>query len=105
MQKIIINKGRERALINRHPWIFSGAVQTMPEAELGEILSIYSYDNRLIGYGFYAPGTQIVCRVFEYTDVETNVLSQEYWTGKVRKAYNIRKRFVISGTNECLSPD
>ncbi len=96
MQKIIIKKGRERALINRHPWIFSGAVQTMPEAELGEILSVYSHDNRLIGYGFYAPGTQITCRVFEYTDTETNVLSQEYWTEKVHKAHDIRKRFVIS---------
>ncbi len=96
MQRIIIKKGRERALINRHPWIFSGAVQIMPDAELGEILSVYSYDNRLIGYGFYAPGTQIVCRVFEYTDTETDVLSQEYWTEKVRKAYDIRKRYVIS---------
>lgn len=96
MQKLIIKKGRERALINRHPWIFSGAVQTLPNAELGEILSVYSHDNRLIGYGFYAPGTQIVCRVFEYTDKEIDVLTQEYWTDKFRKAYEIRKRFIVS---------
>lgn len=96
MQKIIIKKGRERSMINRHPWIYSGAIQTMPEAELGEILSIYSFDNRLIGYGFYAPGTQIVSRVFEYTNKETDVLSQAYWTDKFRKAFNIRRRFIIS---------
>ncbi len=96
MQKIIIKKGRERSMINRHPWIYSGAIQTMPEAELGEILSIYSFDNRLIGYGFYAPGTQIVSRVFEYTNKETDVLSQAYWTDKFKKAFNIRRRFIIS---------
>ncbi len=96
MQKIIIKKGRERSMINRHPWIYSGAIQTVPEAELGEILSIYSIDNRLIGYGFYAPGTQIVCRVFEYTNQEIDVLSQSYWTDKFRKAFNIRRRFIIS---------
>lgn len=96
MQKIIIKKGRERSLVNRHPWIYSGAIQAMPDAELGEILSIYSFDNRLIGYGFYAPGTQIVSRVFEYTHHETNVLSQTYWTEKFKKAYQIRKRFIIS---------
>ncbi len=96
MKKIIIKKGRERAFINRHPWIYSGAVQELPEAEIGEILSVYSIDNRLIGYGFYAPGTQIVCRVFEYTDEETDVLSQAYWTGKLEKAYAIRKKFILS---------
>ncbi|MEN8120190.1 MAG: class I SAM-dependent rRNA methyltransferase [Bacteroidota bacterium] len=96
MKKLIIKKGRERALINRHPWIYSGAVQTLPEADLGEILSIYSFDNRLIGYGFYAPGTQIVCRVFEYTDKETDVLSQTYWTDKLEKAFAIRKEFILS---------
>ena len=96
MQKLIIKKGRERAFINRHPWIYSGAVQELPKAELGEILSVYSIDNRLIGYGFYAPGTQIVCRVFEYTDTETDVLLQQYWTEKLEKAFVIRKKFILS---------
>ena len=96
MKKLIIKKGRERAFINRHPWIYSGAVQTLPEAELGEVLSVYSFDNRLIGYGFYAPGTQIVCRVFEYSDTETDVLSQQYWIEKIKKAFAIRKKFIIS---------
>jgi len=97
MKKLIIKKGRERAFINRHPWVYSGAVQELPEAEIGEILSVYSFDNRLIGYGFYAPGTQIVCRVFEYTAEETDVLSQQYWTDKLGKAFVIRERFILSG--------
>ncbi|MCF6240284.1 MAG: class I SAM-dependent rRNA methyltransferase [Bacteroidales bacterium] len=96
MQKIIIKKGRERSMINRHPWIFSGAIQTLPKAELGEILSIYTHDNQLIGYGFYAPGTQIVCRVFEYTKQEINVLEPDYWIQKFQKAFLLRKRFIIS---------
>ncbi|MBN1251451.1 MAG: class I SAM-dependent rRNA methyltransferase [Bacteroidales bacterium] len=96
MKKLIINKGRERSLINRHPWIYSGAVKELPEAEIGEILAVYSFDNRLIGYGFYAPGTQIVCRVFEYTSTETDVNTQEYWTEKIKKAFEIRKKFIIS---------
>jgi 23S rRNA (cytosine1962-C5)-methyltransferase len=96
MQKLIIKKGRERSLVNRHPWIYSGAVAVLPEAEIGEILSIYRSDEQLIGYGFYAPGTQIVCRVFEYTKAETDVLSQAYWTEKLKKAYEIRKKFILS---------
>lgn len=96
MQKLIIKKGRERSMVNRHPWIYSGAVAVLPEAEIGEILSIYRSDDQLIGYGFYAPGTQIVCRVFEYTKEETDVLSQAYWTDKIEKAYAIRKKFILS---------
>lgn len=97
MQKLIIKKGRERSMVNRHPWIYSGAVEVLPKAEIGEILCIYRHDGQLIGYGFYAPGTQIVCRVFEYTKEETDVLSQNYWTGKIEKAYAIRKKFIMSG--------
>ena len=96
MQKLIIKKGRERSMVNRHPWIYSGAVEVLPKAEIGEILSVYRHDDQLIGYGFYAPGTQIVCRVFEYTKEQTDVLSQAYWTDKLEKAYAIRKKFIIS---------
>jgi len=96
MQKLVIKKGRERSMINRHPWIYSGAVKEMPDAELGEMLSIHTFDNQLIGYGFYAPGTQIVCRVFEYSNKETDVLSQIYWTKKIENAFAIRKKFILS---------
>ena len=96
MEQLIIKKGKERAFTNRHPWIFSGAAQQVPEVENGEIIEIRSHDDRLIGYGFYAPGNQIICRVFEYTKTPIDVVAADYWKQKIEAAYALRQKFVIS---------
>ncbi|MFN3315191.1 MAG: hypothetical protein ACK40K_00095 [Raineya sp.] len=32
--KLVLKSGRERSLQNKHSWVYSGAVKTLPEAEL-----------------------------------------------------------------------
>ncbi|MBB3700320.1 class I SAM-dependent methyltransferase [Flammeovirga yaeyamensis] len=102
MQKIYIKKNKLKALDNRHPWIYSGAVAKMPESlEDGEIVEI-AVGEKLLGYGFYAPGNQIVCRVFEYTRRTMEVLTQEYWNEKIASAYALRKSHVITEETNCF---
>jgi len=96
LSRIVIKKGKERAIYNRHPWIFSGAAESIPTVENGEIVEIRTFDQKLLGYGFYAPGTQILSRVFEYTDQETNVLSEDFWFNKIKKAFDIRQKFLVN---------
>lgn len=96
-QRITIRKDKLRAMHNRHPWIFSGAVAHMPQQiENGEIVEIADQDDHLIGYGFYAPGNQIVCRVFEYTHEPMPVHTAAYWHQKIAGAYALRKAYVQS---------
>ncbi|MGB0523654.1 MAG: class I SAM-dependent rRNA methyltransferase [Flammeovirgaceae bacterium] len=96
LPQLVIKKGKERAMNNRHPWIYSGAVQHLPQLENGDLVEIVSHDSKRIGYGFYAPGNQIICRVFEYTRDRIDVASSAYWEDKIRKAYELRKSLVIS---------
>ncbi|MEH0154266.1 class I SAM-dependent rRNA methyltransferase [Limibacter armeniacum] len=102
LKQIIIKKGKERAMNNRHPWIFSGAVAKMPhDVENGEIVEVRNQDGGLIGYGFYAPGNQIICRVFEYTRDEMPVTDKAYWHNKIASAFAMRQKFVINEQTNC----
>ncbi len=85
LPKVIIKQGRERAMQNRHPWIYSGAVKEMPNIENGEMVELVMEDGKQIGYGFYSPGNQIVCRVFEFSQERFKVKEDEYWHNKIQK--------------------
>ncbi|MFT5619069.1 MAG: 23S rRNA (cytosine1962-C5)-methyltransferase [Arenicella sp.] len=100
LPKLIIKQGRERAMQNRHPWIYSGAVKEMPNIENGEMVELVMEDGKPLGYGFYSPGNQIICRVFEFSQERFKVKEDEYWHNKIQKAYDLRKGLVAdSQTN------
>ena len=58
-KKLVLKSGRERSVKNRHPWIFSGAVKQLPDAENGDIVQVVTNAHELLGYGFYSPASQI----------------------------------------------
>jgi 23S rRNA (cytosine1962-C5)-methyltransferase len=99
-QSIILKSGRERSLINRHPWLFSGAVKQLPKAENGDIVAVRDNHDQLLGYGFYSPQSQIVCRLFEFTSQTIDFSQADYWHHKINQAYKLRKAQIIRpGTN------
>jgi 23S rRNA (cytosine1962-C5)-methyltransferase len=98
---LILKSGRDRSIINRHPWIFSGAVKTLPTAENGDIVAIRDNHNTLLGYGFFSEKSQITCRMFEFTNQEMRFDTPDYWVDKIRRAYQIRKQYVISEQTNC----
>lgn len=95
MQQLILKSGRERSLINRHPWVYSGAVKKTPQAENGEIVQIVTNNNELLGYGFFSPNSQITCRVFEFCDSPIEI-NQDYWHTKIDLAMQLRKQVIDS---------
>ena len=95
-KQLILKSGRERSLYHRHPWLFSGGVKQAPQAAEGEIIQVRSNHGGLLGYGFYSTRSQIVCRLFEFTQDENFVADAAYWQSKVASAYALRKQHVIS---------
>jgi len=98
-RQIKIKKGRERSLLNRHPWIFSGAVVQIPDYENGEIVEVVSFRNDILGYGFFSPGSQILCRLFEFTGSRTGNFGSEYFNEKIKRAVHLRKRIIPVNTD------
>jgi len=75
MQKIILRPGREKSILFRHPWIFSGAIQHMPEFTDGDILEVFSSGGKFLGRGYFNKASQIIGRMltFDDTPIETAI--------------------------------
>ncbi|MCX6350971.1 MAG: class I SAM-dependent methyltransferase, partial [Bacteroidetes bacterium] len=91
-----LKKGREKSIINRHPWIFSGAVANEVRAEEGDVVKVISDKEAVLGYGFYSQKSQISCRMFYWGNDEVDFNTEEFWLDKLNKAFQLRKETVIS---------
>jgi 23S rRNA (cytosine1962-C5)-methyltransferase len=98
---LLLKKDRERSLINRHPWVFSGAIHKHPKAVDGAIVEVQSLGGQFLGYGFYASKSQITCKIFEFDATEYNIQSKAYWKHKIDHAFQLRKSLVISNQTNC----
>ncbi|NBV12948.1 MAG: class I SAM-dependent rRNA methyltransferase [Sphingobacteriia bacterium] len=90
---LTLRPGRERSILNRHPWIFSGAILNMPEASKEGIIEVRDAKGNYLGAGFFHPESQIVCRMF-YFSASQGSFSDEFWKNKFRAAYQFRKSFI-----------
>jgi len=99
--QLILKPKKERAFVHRHPWIFSGAVAQTPQAENGGIVEVISHEGKLLGYGFFSPFNQIVCRVFEF-DPKDKVIDAAYWKAKISRALDIRKELIDFTRTDCF---
>ncbi len=99
LNKIVLKSGRERSIINRHPWIFSGAVKQLPQADNGEIVQVVTNTDEHLGYGFFSPNSQITCRLFSFNNIDENI-DYNYWQAKLSNAYKLRQMVIdIKHTN------
>jgi 23S rRNA (cytosine1962-C5)-methyltransferase len=69
MNSLTLKKGKEIPILNRHHWIFSGAIDFFPrEFKNGEIMKVYSFDNNLLGHAYINSKTDIVARMINFDD-------------------------------------
>lgn len=67
--KIILKPGRDKSILRRHPWIFSGAIKSIEEPlQPGETAAIYSHQMDFLGFGAFSPSSQIRCRMWSFDD-------------------------------------
>ena len=67
MKKIYLKKNKEKPVINRHPWIFSGAIRETDDAvENGSTVSVHDSKGDLLGYGYYNASSQIAVRMLSF---------------------------------------
>lgn len=67
---VVLKPGKEKAIRNRHHWIFSGAIQSLPPAADGACLPVYSAQGELLGSGYFNRKAKITGRMlsFDATD-------------------------------------
>ncbi len=68
----MLAKGREKSLLRRHPWVFSGAVARMEgKASLGETVDIVDHQGKWLARGALSPASQIRARVWTFDKDES----------------------------------
>jgi 23S rRNA (cytosine1962-C5)-methyltransferase len=83
-----LKSGRENSVLRFHPWIFSGAIQSIEnEPKDGDWVEVQNHLKRTLGFGHYQKGT-ISVRMVVFGDEPP---TQKIWTTKFEIAYHLRK--------------
>ena len=96
MKKVWLKPTKEKSLLRKHPWVFSGAIRTIDDNIIdGDIVEVFNNKDRYMGTGHYNEGT-ITVRLFEFNQQEIN---KEYWKTKIEKAHNLRLNTISINDN------
>lgn len=95
LKNIILNPGKEKAVLNRHHWIFSGAISKWPECENGDVLNVLSSNGQFLGKGYFNKKAAIAGRMLTYDNMEPEAAILNH----LEQAYSLRKQFFGEETN------
>jgi 23S rRNA (cytosine1962-C5)-methyltransferase len=70
MRAVRLHKNKEKAILNRHHWIFSGAVKSAPEFEDGDMLPVESASGDRLGWAYFNRRCSIFGRMVAFGDEE-----------------------------------
>lgn len=91
---ITLKQGKEQSLLRFHPWVFSGAIAHMDEAEEGDVVDVVSSHGEFLARGHYQIGS-IAVRVLTFDADER--IDQSFYTNRIRQAYGLRKDVGLVG--------
>ena len=67
MATYVLSPGREKSLLHRHPWVFSGAIASIKgEVTPGATVDIMAEDGRFLGRAAASPASQIRARIWSF---------------------------------------
>ncbi|MBI2359116.1 MAG: hypothetical protein HYV04_09465 [Deltaproteobacteria bacterium] len=88
--KVFLKKGRERPVLNGHPWIFSGAIEKVEgDSEATAICDVCNRDGRWLARGLYSPRSQIRVRVLTWRDEN---IDRAFFTRRLSQAAALREK-------------
>ncbi len=63
---VVLKMGKEKAIVNRHHWIFSGAVASLPAFENGALLPVQTHQGQHLGWGYFNRKASIIGRMLSF---------------------------------------
>ena len=100
MSAIVLAPGRERSVLRRHPWLFSGAIARVEgKPAKGETVLVRSHSGDVLGRAAYTPSSQIRARMWTY-DEDTPV-DAALITAHLDAAIARRRALVLDDETNC----
>ena len=92
MNIIRLKEGKERSLLRRHPWIFSGAIAS-GDGDSGETVRIESHAGQFLGWAAFSPSSKIRARVWSFNEAQQ--IDALFFIARIRHAVSARALFDI----------
>lgn len=99
IKTIRLKAGKEESVLRRHPWIFSGAISSVPhDIEEGELVKVETSGGDVLGVGHYQIGS-IAVRMLEFG---VDSLPDDFFMRRLESAYALRGKLgLIRPDNNC----
>jgi len=92
MPALTLKPGREKSLLRRHPWIFSGAVQHVENGPAsGQTVDVISASGDFLARASYSPTSQIRARTWTFED---EPVDREFFRRRIRSAFDTRYSWI-----------
>jgi 23S rRNA (cytosine1962-C5)-methyltransferase len=99
MPTLILKKGREKAILRKHPWIFSGAVARVEGDPVpGETVIIRDSKGRYLATAAYSPQSQIRARIWSWDEGQS--IDRAFFKARLRAALELRKRWISTDSTD-----
>ncbi|NPV67582.1 MAG: 23S rRNA (cytosine(1962)-C(5))-methyltransferase RlmI [Anaerolineae bacterium] len=86
---VVLHAGREKAVLNRHPWVFSGAVAAVHgDPAPGDLVRVVDSSGAFLATGYWNPHSQIKVRLLSWDASER--VDAAFWRERLRRAIDAR---------------
>ena len=102
MPSVTLKSGREKSILRRHPWIFSGAIDRVEgDPQSGETVEVCAPDGTRLAWGAFSPQSQIAIRVWTFDPREH--VSPAWFRERLSRALATRSSLATSAPRNDLS--
>jgi 23S rRNA (cytosine1962-C5)-methyltransferase len=98
---IILKPGRDKSVLQRHPWIFSSAIDSVTgEPQSGQIVMIRNASGDALALAAFSPDSQIRARIWTWeTDV---VIDRDFFASRLKSAFELRQLVIPAGQTNAI---
>lgn len=87
--RVVLKRGRSKSVTNKHPWVFSGAIQDVSSGVAdGDLVEVHSASGEPLAKGFLNRRSQIAVRVVTWEPDQA--IDGDFWRARLGRAIEAR---------------
>ncbi|MET4081107.1 23S rRNA (cytosine1962-C5)-methyltransferase [Pedobacter sp. UYP30] len=100
MVEIVLRKGKEKAPLQRHPWVFSGALDKLKgKPNDGEVVKVFASDGEFLAYGHFNSKSRVAVRLLDWN--EDAIINTNWYEARLIQAIALRATILTTQTDTC----
>ena len=98
---LTLRTGRDKSVLYRHPWIFSGSVANLTGSPAaGETVEVRAADGKPLGWAAFSPASKITARMWTFDPAET--VDADFFRRRIATAQALRRAVIPAAETDAL---